>query len=988
MALTVGELVGFIDLEDEGFTSELDRAGKALEKLQSTTTAKTAQMESTVTRSMAQIERAIDDGTDSTEAVAELKRIEEAIDRLDKKTTLEIDAEITEALAALGLLEAAAGEAGEQTATRFWQDANGKWHDESGKFVSASSAMFDGVTAGAEKSAGLLGKVFNSAFSSIGETGPMAVVKIAAAIELLPVAAKIAAAGVGTLLGAALLSVGIKAALGADTVQRRWKLLGDQIGDGLDDAAQPLEGSALRAADVVERAFRQLQPSLARVFRDLVPDVDHFVSQAGAGLATLGPSLEQLGDAFGSVLSALGDRMPAIMLNIQETIDTFTEMMNDDPQMLANLIEDATAFISVLAEILQHADLIHAILTVPINPTNLADYALEAMGVVTAQQVLEDQAEQLPTALGGLTKGLRDAMQQADETQDKVKSLSDELARFFNPAQNALSASNNFSKALKEVRKQLEEGKPSLLERKMALEDLLGALATKAEAEKESTGATTASTKAFEDNAAMLTKLAGESAEGGQALIGLAQSLGYTVDETKKGIKITDEFGKTITTIPNNKNIDVKADTAQAQREVGKVSTKLDNLKGDAKKAGQDVGSGLIAGIKSLLGDAMAAAKSLGRSVIDAFKKETDSHSPSREFEQLGKWTVQGLVQGIRAEESTAVEAVEQMVDKIKEAFESEPDVADGLIAFISRGNDSLKALAEKRDELVERLANAKEYAKKVAGDAREWADITGMSEDEINSGDFSGALQNRAQSIKDFANNIKSLAERGLNKTTLQQIIDAGVEKGGSFAEMLVGADGSEIKAINKAQKMIDKMSTQLGKNGADAMYDTGKKAGEGYLKGLTESLAKLDKEMKKIVDALVRAIKKELKIKSPSQVMADIGTQTMAGLVVGMQSMASAVMDSATGLVRGAIQGAQAAVTGGGMGSIGTAPGTIGRTSAVAGLGLQGVPYQAQQPGQQAPAAAGIVVNVDQRGSTIREDLDMTKYAREAGFQVAVQA
>ncbi|WP_327587036.1 hypothetical protein OHA25_08495 [Nonomuraea sp. NBC_00507] len=412
----------------------------------------------------------------------------------------------------------------------------------------------------------------------------------------------------------------------------------------------------------------------------------------------------------------------------------------------------------------------------------------------------------------------------------------------------------------------------------------------------------------------------------------------------------------------------------------GRVKTALGNLGTLLLQAGKDVVAGLINGIQAKAGELAAAAKGLADQIIGTVtgKQGVDTGSPSRVFDQIGRWTVQGLIQGLTAEQGKAVDVVKRMVEKIKAAFGSKPDVADHLIAFVTKGNDSLAALAKQREDLVARLAEAKEKAKTIAGDAKDWASITGLTEEELNSGNFAGALKDRAQQIKDFANNIKELAKRGLNKETLRQIIDAGVEGGGSLAEMLVGAPGSEIKAINKAQAQIDKLSKTLGKTGADALYDVGSKAGAGYLKGLQDSLAKLDAEMTKIVKALVKAIKKELKIKSPSQVMADIGMQTIAGLALGITS--------AAGQALGAIAGVAASVTG--QAAAGLADDTFGlaisgtdaRQQAVARSAGSRARSDSTTPG----TSGGVTIQVDMSGSTIQEKADVPALATEMGYQV----
>ncbi|MDX3099691.1 hypothetical protein [Nonomuraea angiospora] len=994
MALTVGELVAYLDIDEKGWDRGLNSAQRALRSMQGAATNSMSSIESAVSRSMADVTRDIGDAFDPGEALADVQRlvggfkseldstddiagragrragnefVDQARDALralrygefDVDVEIDVDADVSRALAALKAVEAAADEVGQH----------------------------------GERSAGGMGKAFGGALSVVGDLGPAKVAGLVAAMAALPAVANLASAGIVSAIGGGLLAVGLTSAATADSVQHAWSETVAEIKKELGDAAQPLEGSAIRAAEVTRRTFEQLKPSLSRIWRDLVPDVDRFVQMVGQGVGSLGPVLERIGDSFGNVLSELGNRMPVIIQNISASLDTFTQILDEDPQMLANLVEDATELVKVGAEVLSWADELKTAFMAPFGPAGSqqgTDYFFRQVFGQSPQEI-EQGMEQLPILLAKMqtqaaagAAAIANMGDDADGASSGVRNLNAALEEFFQPAQDALSASNNWSRALREAHDELKKGKPDVLDRREQLENLLGSLAKMAQTERESTGSTKTSTQAFKDNADMLAELAGKSAVGGQALVGLAQSLGLTVERTKNGIVVTDQFGKTVAKLPANKNVKVDADTKQAQTEVGKVKTGLDKLPADARQAGKDMGSGLTAGIRSMIGDAIAAAKSLAQSALDAAKNALGIHSPSTVFADVGRWTVRGLIQGLTEEQGNAVSTVQKMVEQIKEAFGSKPDVADHLLAFVMKGNDSLSALAKQREDLVQRLADAKEKAKAIAGDAKEWASITGLSEDELNSGNFSGALKSRAQQIKDFANDIQTLARRGLNKETLRQIIDAGVEGGSSLAEMLVGAPGSEIKAINKAQAQIDKMSKQLGKTGADALYDTGKKAGEGYLKGLQDSLAKLDAEMTKIVKALVKAIKRELKIKSPSLVMAEIGGDTMAGLAVGITG--------GTGAAVGAMQGAASSVVAAAAGSLGGLvpgglPGSAGPAFTYAGAPGTGVamPTLADMYGPGASAGGGTTINVTLPDATIREEADVPKLGREIAYVVA---
>ncbi|MFJ2029424.1 phage tail tape measure protein [Streptosporangium sp. NPDC087985] len=479
-----------------------------------------------------------------------------------------------------------------------------------------------------------------------------------------------------------------------------------------------------------------------------------------------------------------------------------------------------------------------------------------------------------------------------------------------------------------------------------------------------------------------------------------------------------------------------------------KLKAALSDAKTWLMQAGKDAIAGFVDGIRSMASAPVDAVRNIMSNVIGGTKKTLDEHSPSKIFEdiggntilgfidgvidkgkealttveglmnravnaakqgtgtgtgsggggasggtrpstimhEIGKYTVKGLIDGLTAEGANIKSVVDKLVKDIKDGFKGRPDVVDGLLDFVRVGNKNLEDLAKQRQEIVQALADAKEMAKRVAGTAQEWADITGLKvEDITGAGDMAAELQDKASAINSFANNITTLAKRGLNKKIIQDLIDAGVEKGATFAEMLVGSDGAEIKALNKAQAAVDKASKKLGKSSADAMYDVGKKSGEGYLKGLEESLKELDKAMEKIVQALVKAIKKELKIKSPSQVMAEIGQFTMAGYIQGIQSMESTTLAAMAGLIGKVVSTADTA-----LGSISKAASAASTTK----INLNTVPGSSGGAsvtefggggGFSPPAPSGVTVNM--HDTTIREDADITKLGAQFGFEYSLR-
>jgi hypothetical protein len=89
-----------------------------------------------------------------------------------------------------------------------------------------------------------------------------------------------------------------------------------------------------------------------------------------------------------------------------------------------------------------------------------------------------------------------------------------------------------------------------------------------------------------------------------------------------------------------------------------------------------------------------------------------------------------------------------------------------------------------------------------------------------------------------------------------------------------------------------------------ADTMYDAGAQAGQGFLTGLKAQQVALQKQMESLANALVNAVKKKLKIKSPSRVFRDqVGKMVALGTAAGIDAHVPHVVSSAQRMANAAV-------------------------------------------------------------------------------------
>ncbi|MEV3895290.1 phage tail protein [Streptomyces anulatus] len=371
-----------------------------------------------------------------------------------------------------------------------------------------------------------------------------------------------------------------------------------------------------------------------------------------------------------------------------------------------------------------------------------------------------------------------------------------------------------------------------------------------------------------------------------------------------------------------------------------KAVAALSGAKSALVSAGADLIRGLISGIKSMAGSLVSAAKGTVKGAVDGAKSLLGISSPSRVFRDIGKDTGLGFIIGftgtaaqIRAAVLRVTEGVIKIGRQIGVGFiksltgtssqiksatsKLATDIAatfrgvkttvdDRLIKLVQVSNQRLQALAVQRDAITKKLADAQKFAADTTAATLSAFSLTNITQglgqqstDAVVSGLRSAILQ-----VKNFTKQVDALAARGLNSTLLEQVIGLGPEKGAELAKALSTADKGTLARINNLQAQLVDASQRLGRTGADALYDSGKAAADGFLAGIKGQQKAIEKLMIDIAKGMQRAIREALDIRSPSHVFRRIGDMTGQGLHLGLLSRFAVLQEAARSAARGVVK------------------------------------------------------------------------------------
>lgn len=323
--------------------------------------------------------------------------------------------------------------------------------------------------------------------------------------------------------------------------------------------------------------------------------------------------------------------------------------------------------------------------------------------------------------------------------------------------------------------------------------------------------------------------------------------------------------------------------------------------------AGRDVMNGLVAGLEAGKQWVIDKIQEIADVIPGWVKKRLGIASPSKVMAQIGRWTTAGLVAGLREGESGVTQFASSIADKLESSWKrlGLPEKAKrrgqqiaGALAGVKDEVAQLRTHARDYEALANKLDQARQLASGVRSSAIDSASIAGLGEREIQIVDTSGQLvtqtvgptgatiaedlQAKLQALQEFTRNVDALRQAGLNQTSVDQLIKDGVERGSVTASALVAGGPEALAAVNAVQSQIDAAATQLGDVAAVNMYGTGQQAAAGFVDGLASDLEGIDKAARRIARQMVRAIKRELKIKSPSRVARDLARSFTDGIVV----------------------------------------------------------------------------------------------------------
>lgn len=375
----------------------------------------------------------------------------------------------------------------------------------------------------------------------------------------------------------------------------------------------------------------------------------------------------------------------------------------------------------------------------------------------------------------------------------------------------------------------------------------------------------------------------------------------------------------------------------------GDLSALARTVTGQANRVGSNMGAGMLAGVSGWASAITGKVSSIVNAAVAAGHRAAESRSPSRKTMRLGGYLGEGLAVGVDRSRPRARTAGSQLVQSVLAGVD---DGADGVSASIEKittairkaitGKNqgkretaylktlrdefaALRANGRAQDQVAEKLEKARDklkdlteqyndYSRAIRDSFTATGDVTqlGRSDDgTVAISSLLNDLEKKVLGAERFEVLVAQLAKDGLSRTSVQQLLDAGPEAALATAEAIASGGAASITAMNELQARLAKSGDRLGDLMADRYYGAGVDAAKGIVKGLEAQAKNLDRAALRLANALVKAVKKALGIKSPSREFALIADQVTNGLTYRLDANNTYVKRSGAVLASSLVKG-----------------------------------------------------------------------------------
>ena len=295
----------------------------------------------------------------------------------------------------------------------------------------------------------------------------------------------------------------------------------------------------------------------------------------------------------------------------------------------------------------------------------------------------------------------------------------------------------------------------------------------------------------------------------------------------------------------------------------------------------------------------LARSTAAHRTLIKTLKDEKNELAGlADEFDKLSE-----QLKEAQRELEAVVSARKAAQEGFQAQYQKKPQISDIMEEEIKAGRAAIAAEQAKLEELrAAKVQDLKAIETTTAAIAAEQKKFDEMLVGKVLNAEGTGVdqlatymkdLEAQITIVETYGATLDQLRKLGMDEETYRKLVEEGPENQ-RFANQLLAGGKTAVRSLNVLDTELETVAKTLSTNAANYLFKAGIASAEGLVAGLESKVGAIRKQMERIAAEMIRALKKKLKIKSPSEAFAEIGTFSMEGMAKGFSDSSKLVTDA----------------------------------------------------------------------------------------------
>ena len=270
---------------------------------------------------------------------------------------------------------------------------------------------------------------------------------------------------------------------------------------------------------------------------------------------------------------------------------------------------------------------------------------------------------------------------------------------------------------------------------------------------------------------------------------------------------------------------------------------------------GKQITAGLTGGITSGKSEVVKNVQRMCAEIITSAKTQLGVHSPSTVFAYIGQMSGKGFITGWAGTVAEMQNTIHSSVSKaVTEATATFSGIEDSLLSLRDSSGSTISEVVKNAEEAQEALQKIQDGLEKtIYGQINTFDKFDGKTK--MSTNELLENMQSQVDGTEQWSDNLRELAERGIDQGLLQKLAEMG-PKGAGYVAVFAKMTEEELQKANDLFAQTMTLPEATAESIMQSYQVAGSMTTQGFKDGITEEIPQVIGEVSKMSQGITATI------------------------------------------------------------------------------------------------------------------------------------